>query len=556
MSRNVGYDRILSDMGDSRWAGIAGLAAVGGLALGLAVLAGSGPPEWRRWLFIILVAVATATLFFALAWTALVVVKPVWSWRRAPLRRGSGTKRDPHKVADRLAKAVKAQWEYEAEWRRIFNPYALPVRWVAADPALFATWPALVKHASGSPGGSAEMAATWAAGPDELVGDDNDLADVLDRVPTRRLVVLGEPGAGKTVLLVRLVLELLSPDRRQEGGPVPILLPVASWNPTIEDLHSWIVHWLATDPAGLAQLTPDGPSMARELLEAGLILPVLDGFDEIPDEVRGSAIAKINEAIKPCPGLILAARTKAYRAAVHEKDGTGIVLSGAAGIELRPLDANIVTEYLKEADGPAAAVRWDPVIATLRADDPPPVAQALTTPLMVTLARAIYNPRDNEGAEAVQHQPAELLNRVVSLIREAVDNYLFDKFIWAAYRPHPNPSHPSRRYPWNYEQAKRWLVFLARTQEIRENGTPDIAWWKLPRAAPRYLVAIVLAAILAVIAAVGYPFVGFGVGVTTGILIGVGARLRKLRRVLPPAHLRSYFRKHSPHVLQLLFFGL
>lgn len=381
-----------------------------------------------------------------------------WAAREKPPLRKRG-KGDLREVADRLATSVKAQWDYEMERRRVFNPYALSVQWAAAEPALFTPWSVLVEQAAGSPGESAETAATWAAGPDELAGEGKNLANVLSRVPTRRLVVLGEPGAGKTILLVRLVLELLTPKRRKDGEAVPILLPVGSWNPAIDDLHSWIVHWLATDPAGLARLTPDAPGTARELLEAGLILPVLDGFDEIPDEVRGSAIAKINEALKPCPGLILASRTEAYRTAVCGDGDTRILLAGAAGIELRSLDSGAVARYLvAAADSQAVAERWKPVIATFSAGHPPPVAQALTTPLMVTLARAIYNPRDNEGTEAIQHQPAELLNYALFSTRTAVENYMFDKFIWAAYRPHPDPSHPSRRYPWDYEQAKRWLV--------------------------------------------------------------------------------------------------
>jgi hypothetical protein len=49
------------------------------------------------------------------------------------------------------------------------------------------------------------------------------LADVLERVPTGRLVVLGEPGAGKTILMVRLVLDLLA----RRAGDGPNLLPPA-----------------------------------------------------------------------------------------------------------------------------------------------------------------------------------------------------------------------------------------------------------------------------------------------------------------------------------------
>jgi predicted NACHT family NTPase len=59
---------------------------------------------------------------------------------------------------------------------------------------------------------------------------------VCERVPTRRLLVLGEPGAGKTILLARGILELLK--RRAPGESVPVLLPLASWNPADEDFRS------------------------------------------------------------------------------------------------------------------------------------------------------------------------------------------------------------------------------------------------------------------------------------------------------------------------------
>jgi hypothetical protein len=487
-----------------------------GMLANLAINAASAHGHWPGWLDLIRVHSWLSLVIFVAVLAALTL----WA---GPRRKSA--KRDPRKIADRLALAVKAQWESEMERRRVFNPYALPVQWVAADASLFTPWPIIVKQAHGSPGATTQAAADWAAEPDQLAGGGTSLGDVLDRVPTRRLVILGEPGAGKTILLMRLVLDLLSAQRREDGGPVPVLLPVASWNPAAQDLHSWVVHWLATDPAGLARLTSDAPGTARTLLNAGLIVPVLDGFDEIPDDARGSAIAKINEAIRPCPGLVIAARTEDYRAAVRGDDGMGVLLSGATGIELRPLDASVVAEYLKDAaDSPAAAERWDAVLATFRADDPNPVAQALRTPLMVTLARAIYNPRDNEGAEPVEHQPAELLDSALFPTKTAVETYLLDKFIWAAYRPHPDPSHPSRRYPWGYEEARGWLAFLARNQQVRDNGSPDIAWWKLSRAAPGYLVPGTLAASLAIIAAVGYPFVGFGVGVTTGLLIGFATR--------------------------------
>ena len=75
-------------------------------------------------------------------------------------------------------------------------------------------------------------------------------------MPTGRLVVLGEPGAGKTMLMVRLVLDLLA--RRAKGGPVPFLASVASWNPTAQDLRGWLGAQLLIDHPALACPPPDG----------------------------------------------------------------------------------------------------------------------------------------------------------------------------------------------------------------------------------------------------------------------------------------------------------
>jgi hypothetical protein len=114
-------------------------------------------------------------------------------------------------MAHHLATAVGIQWEAEAAVRRLNDPYPLPVSWVPADGSLTDGWDSLVKLATSGAGWPAPPPAdTWAAGPDDLAGTGGDLVGVLTGVPTGRLVVLGEPGAGKTMLMVRLVLDLLA----------------------------------------------------------------------------------------------------------------------------------------------------------------------------------------------------------------------------------------------------------------------------------------------------------------------------------------------------------
>jgi hypothetical protein len=213
---------------------------------------------------------------------------------------------------------------------------------------------------------------------------------------------------------------------------VPVLVPLASWNPTGRHLSDWLETRLVIDHPGLAEPAPGRPgvSRARALLNRGLILPVLDGLDEIPDAVRGGAIARINEAIQPGQRLVLAARSQPYQAAVSPPGGIEVRLTGAVGIELCPLDPADTADYLRAtAGGPASAARWEPVLTTLAAPASPPVARALTTPLMTTLARAVYNPRPGEHVGGLP-DPAELLDPAT---RKAADRSPLPSVYRAAY---------------------------------------------------------------------------------------------------------------------------
>ena len=431
-----------------------------------------------------------------------------WAAYRGSRRSGSPSLAD---VADQLAIAVGAQWEAEAHVRRLNDPYPLPVSWAAADASLTDTWDSLVKLAtSGAGWPSPPLWGTWAAGSDGLAGESGELARVLSLVPTGRLVVLGEPGAGKTMLMVRLVLDMLG--RRTSGGPVPFLTSVASWDPAVQDLRDWLSTQLLTDHPALASPPQEGmiaPTQADALLAVGLILPILDGLDEIPEQVRGSAIGRINDALRPGQQVVVTCRTQQYQDAVQPQQSIGVILRAAAAVQLRPLDADTVSGYLRDdAAGPAASARWDPVLAVLGTDAP--AGQALTTPLLVGLARAIYNPRPGELAGTLR-DPAELCSPVLA-DRSAVESLLFDAFIPAAYRHDP----ASR---WKAQAAEKWLVFLARYLEYTV-VSPDLAWWELPQAVSPFVLAGVTAAGAAVTAAAAY---GVAAGVVNGVVYGIAA---------------------------------
>ena len=414
-------------------------------------------------------AVAAASIGLSTLWLT-------WAALREARRSDGGpTGLNLGQVADQLAIAVGAQWENEAALRRLNDPYPLPVSWEAADASLTDSWDSMVKLATSSAGGSPPPPwGTWAAAPDGLAGTGGELADVLARVPTGRLVVLGEPGAGKTMLMVQLVLNMLA--RRTSGDPVPFLASVASWNPAEQPLQGWLAAQLLIDHPALADSPPSDrtePTQAEALLASRLILPVLDGLDEIPEQVRGSAISRINDALRPGEQLVLTCRTQQYQDAVRPPEGVEVTFRAAAAVQLRPLDAATVRSYLcDDAAGPVSRARWAPVLAVLGTDAP--AGQALRTPLMASLARAVYNRRPGEPPGSVR-DPQELCAQALT-DRTKVESRLFDAFIPAAYRD-------DSANGWKAQGAEKSFEFLARHLE-RTVGRPDLAWWELWQAVP------------------------------------------------------------------------
>ncbi|MFE6364116.1 NACHT domain-containing protein [Streptomyces sp. NPDC057806] len=382
-------------------------------------------------------------------------------------------------VADDLRTRVRHQWESEAQVWDLHAPKPLPVSWHPAQANLVDSWPTIVETAKGWPDHESAAATAWASRPAELAGSLNDITDVFrSRIPTRRLVILGQPGAGKSMLLIRLVLALAS---SSSTGAVPVLFSLATWNPTEEGFYAWMARRLARDYVWLAGPAPrlhSEATRAEALIQARLILPILDGFDEIPPALRPAALKCISEELKPGQGLILASRLNEFRNAL----GRGAAkLSGAAGIELKQIRAEEAAAYLTETSSRA---RWEPVISRLGTRKP--VGRALSTPLMLFLARTIYNPRPGEQTSALPN-PSELCDRRRLPTQDAVEEYLFDAYIPAAYRP-PNP--------WS-AQAEDAMVYLAQHLQRNLQGTPDLAWWQLHRSMPEMALILLAAGVVA-----------------------------------------------------------
>ncbi|MFE1957601.1 NACHT domain-containing protein [Streptomyces sp. NPDC059479] len=295
--------------------------------------------------------------------------------------------------------------------------------------------------------------------------------DVHRRIPSRRLVVLGRAGSGKTILTIRFVLDLLAApaDPADPTAPVPVIFSLVSWNPTTTTLRRWLTGQLERDHprlaekrdrAGLAETGPGTSTRAAALVDNDRILPVLDGFDEIADGLHRPALKALNDTDMP---LLLTSRLTEYAAAV---EGTQ-ALTSAAAVELADLSLTDLDHYLPRATRKATptGTAWDPVLKHLREHPQDPagvrLATVLNTPLMVGLARTIYG-------DTPDRDSSTLLDTGRFSTPEALEDHLLDEFIPTVYRDRPLA---------HRERVPHWLGYLA--QHLDRLGTRDLAWWQL-----------------------------------------------------------------------------
>src|SRR5512144_104974 len=74
---------------------------------------------------------------------------------------------------------------------------------------------------------------------------DTRVADVFEQVG-RLLLILGEPGSGKTVTLLELARDLVARARSDPSQPVPVIFNLNAWNEKFSSLSDWVTEELKT----------------------------------------------------------------------------------------------------------------------------------------------------------------------------------------------------------------------------------------------------------------------------------------------------------------------
>lgn len=283
---------------------------------------------------------------------------------------------------------------------------------------------------------------------------------------SRLSVILGARGAGKSVTAMLLVHQLL--DRRDHhDGPIPVLFRIGDWNPETTAFPDWITQQLADRYQLPEHTTPEGNYIAKRLL------PVLDGFDEIPAPRRGRAIERLREAMDATRfSVVLTSRVEEFDAAL---DKVGRPLATMSVITLHPVSPEQAKTYLKA--GRQGAAHWAAVLEQLDRPDSP-VAEALQTPLLVYLCSEVYKRKENKPERRELERFAD---------RAEVEQHLVARFLPLRYADKARSSDTNH----DATRALQYLRFIA--HHMNRTGTSQFAWWHLHRSLNRRTLVAVYA---------------------------------------------------------------
>jgi hypothetical protein len=301
-------------------------------------------------------------------------------------------------------------------------------------------------------------------------GDLASVAGYFRSLPSRRLVVLGGRGSGKTVLLLELQAQLLALRGQDQAAPLPVLVNAASY----DSRQAW-ASWLAGHLVQRYALPDD---VATRLVADGRIMPVIDGVEELDQVGTSALVSGLNVFLRgqesgrggDPPSVVMACREAQYQ----DLDGA---LDQATHVRLRPLSAGDVRSYLRDAG----------------TEIPDGVASVLTSPLLLSLAGALF-----EGGTD-RSQAIDDLARLPD--ETSVERHLLASFLAKAYRP------GNRDRRWLPVQAAGCLAVIG--TQMRERSLESYAWREVARAASPELLGTLSGTATGLALVATFTFLGF-----------------------------------------------
>ena len=186
----------------------------------------------------------------------------------------------------------------------------------------------------------------------------------------RELLILGVPGAGKTILMLQLAHKLIVSAQQNEKQPIPVVFNLSSWALERGALADWIQNELRTQYNVSTKL-------AKDWVDNEKLLLLLDGLDEVAEQYRNDCVEVINQfrLMYKTVDLAVCSRIGEYEALAHKLDVQGAIV-------LEPLTEHQIQDFI-------AADELTGLQETMRADTA--LQEMAHTPFLLHSMAVAYN---------------------------------------------------------------------------------------------------------------------------------------------------------------------
>lgn len=207
--------------------------------------------------------------------------------------------------------------------------------------------------------------------PEQTLAPGTSVLTIFDQLGTgRTLLVLGDPGAGKTTTLLQLTRELVDRAEYNIDQLIPVVLNLSSWSGTHHHIADWVVEEL-----NKKYQVPR--KISRPWIEQQQLLLLLDGLDEVRVEHREDCVAALNRFQQQySTEMVVCSRAKDYEALSNR-------LNFQSALYLRSLTPVQIQHYLNSLSADLTGLR------TLLAEDPA-LQELARSPLLLNIMVLAY----------------------------------------------------------------------------------------------------------------------------------------------------------------------
>ena len=240
----------------------------------------------------------------------------------------------------------------------------------------------------------------------------------------RTLLILGEPGAGKTVTLLKLAESLIARTENDLSQSLPVVMNLSSWAKRRQPIANWLVE-------ELHKLYQVSKSLGKTWIEQQQLILLLDGLDEVEAKHRNNCVQALNNFLQEqgLTEMVVCSRISDYEALSAR-------LRLRSSIYVHPLTPRQIDQYLGKAGEQVAALK------TLLQKNSELQAFA-SSPLILSVMSLAY-----------RNCALDELPKINAI--EAWRQSLFDAYIERMFQRRGT----TKKYA--KEKAKRWIIFLAR----------------------------------------------------------------------------------------------